>query len=503
MQGPNILEIIKINKEFPGVKALDKVSMEIRKGEVHALLGENGAGKSTLIKIIAGVYTKDSGNLIFQGEECDFSVPADAFRRGISVIHQETSLIPELSVIQNVFLGIESTSKLFRTLDAKAMRSRYAEICSNIDFHIDPDRLIRNLSVAEKKIVEIVKALLRDAALIIMDEPTDSLTGKEIDSLYRIIKDLKKHEVTIIYITHYMEEVFAITDRASIMKDGKHILTANTPDLTSKTIISSMIGREFFFDGSEEGDFPARIQSGKTAMEARTISSGSKFQEISFQARYGEIVGFTGVIGSGKTELARALFGADPISSGNLIIKDVSIKKNSPVKSLKKGVGMLPEDRKTEGLILEQEIYKNLTMSYLNKKKSRFLVNKTQEYRISKDIIKRLKIKVSELDYMVKYLSGGNQQKIVIGKWLLADPDIIIMDEPTRGIDVGSRSEIYKIIKQLAGEGKCILFFSSEVPEIIAVSDRIMLMKKGRIVGHYDKGISHDELFHAMLEERN
>ncbi len=491
-----ILEIKNLSKKFPGVKALDNINLKIRKGDVHALLGENGAGKSTLIKIIAGVYTNDEGTIFLNNEVCQFSSPSDAFKKGLSVIHQETSLVPELTVVQNIFLGIEDLKSVFKTLDSHNMYVRYREICDKINFHIKPDLQVKELSVAEKKIIEIIKALIRNASLIIMDEPTDSLTGKEIEHLYSIIRDLKNQDVTIIYITHYMNEVFDITDRATVMKDGKHILTEDTSKLTPEKIISAMVGKEIYKNTASGSSG----KSGSVAIEVKNLSSINKFHQIGFKARYGEILGITGVIGSGKTELVRAIFGADSYDSGEILVNNCTIKQNNPNHALKNGIGMIPEDRKTDGLFLDQEVYKNLTLSFIEKNRKPVLLSKKTEAWYSKKMIEKLNIKVSGLDHKVKFLSGGNQQKVVIAKWLLADPDIIILDEPTRGIDVGAKGEIHRIMHQLSGEGKCIIFISSEIPEITTVSDTILLMKNGRIVNNYKKGISQKELFHAMLE---
>jgi len=496
-----ILILKNLTKEFPGVKALNAVSFEIERGSVHALLGENGAGKSTLIKIIAGVYLKNDGEIILNGIPCDFTCPADAFRRGLSVIHQETSLIPELTVLQNVFLGIEVRSRRLKVLKEKWMLERYRTFCDKINFHIDPEIQARDLSVAQKKIVEILKALVRETSLIIMDEPTDSLTGKEIEHLYMVIRDLKRHGVTVIYITHYMDEVFEITDRATVMKDGAHVLTETTKDLTPGKIISAMVGRdmagEVGANGSGAGDRP----QGKPAMEVRHLTAADRIEDISFVARYGEVLGITGVIGSGKTELARALFGADRIDSGKIYVNGKRVRHSHPLEALNNGIGMLPEDRKTQGLLLEQEVYKNITLCDLQKNNRR-LLNKGFEYEQSRKMVKALNIKISGLDHQVMFLSGGNQQKVVLAKWLLANPDIIILDEPTRGIDVGAKGEIYKIMKDLARQGKCIIFISSEVPEIITVADRILLMKQGRITDRFENGAGSKELFHAMLEDK-
>ena len=499
MNNPEILLSVKnLNKDFPGVKALDNVNLEIYKGEVHALLGENGAGKSTLIKIVAGVYNLDSGEVNLNNKPCSFHSPMDAFKKGLSIIHQETSLIPELTAIQNVFLGIEETG-FFNSLNSKKMKTRYKQICDKIGLHINPDVQVKDLSVAEKKIIEIIKALERNASLIIMDEPTDSLTITEIERLFAIIRDLKKNNVTIIYITHYMDEVFEITDRATIMKDGRVIFTDFTKSLTAEMIISAMVGRDLHQNFSPE----LSSKRGGPALEVKKLCRDKHFYDVSLTSYYGEILGITGVIGSGKTELARAIFGADFCDAGSITVNGKKITHSHPKHALKNGIGMLPEDRKTEGLILNESVIKNLTLSHLEKVKDSFLINNRREKELSHKMVQKLNIKISGLDNKTIFLSGGNQQKVVIAKWLMADPDIIIMDEPTRGIDVGAKSEIYKIMKKLSREGKSIIFISSEVPEIIDVSDRIILMRNGKTVNEYNRGITQKELMHAMLEVNN
>ena len=496
IQHETILHLENLEKTFPGVKALDGIDLDVRKGEVHALVGENGAGKSTLIKIIAGVYRKDSGRMVFQGKERNFVVPAEAYTAGITVIHQETSLIPQLTVLQNVFLGIEPKTRTIRIFDVKEMLRRYREIEGKLGISIDPKIKVRDIGVAEKKLVEIMKALAHSSSLVIMDEPTDSLTEKEIERLFEIIGDLRTKGITLLYITHYLEEVFQISDRVTVLKDGKKIATRETTDVNRQEIISMMVGKEF------RRDVPhIHTGRGKELLRLENFSAANRFHGISLSAYAGEILGITGVIGSGKSEIARAIFGADPYDSGTLFLEEKQVKIKSPADGLANGIGMLPEDRKTLGLIVGQSLLVNVTLSSLRKYTWGRIISRKKEMDAVNKLVLDLSIKASSVDQRVQYLSGGNQQKLIIAKWLAANPRIIIMDEPTRGIDIGSKQAIYRIMRTLADSGTCILFISSEIPEITEVSDRILVMKEGRIRHEYCAGVSQEEVMHKVLEE--
>lgn len=495
VQYENILSIRHINKTFPGVKALDDVELEVRKGEVHALLGENGAGKSTLVKIIVGAYQKDDGTILFKGQPCAFQSPGDAYHSGLSIIYQETSLIPQLSILQNIFLGMEPTLP-GGIIDTGRILREYERVCQQVGFHFNPHRHVKELSVAEQKMVEILKAMVHQASFIIMDEPTDSLADAEIRHLFKIIRDLKRQQMTILYITHYLDEVFEITDRLTVLRDGKHVTTVKTGEVTTREVVKMMIGQELVHSSQEQG----LKKKSREALRVEHLSRKQVVSDVSFRAYEGEILGITGVIGAGKTELARAIFGADPYESGKIFVNGSPCRLRSPVDAVKLGIGMLPEDRKHLGLLLDQEVYKNITLSAINRFISGMVLSKADELRATHEIIERLDIKVASPHQSVKYLSGGNQQKIVIGKWLTAMPKILIMDEPTRGIDVGSKHEVYKIVKQLAEEGTCIIFISSEVLEIIDVADRILVMRKGTIAAQYHRGVTQKEIMQAMLE---
>ena len=492
----SILSISDVNKSFPGVQALDRINLDIKRGEVHALLGENGAGKSTLVKIIVGAYTKDSGTILLNGVAHEFVSPAHAHRSGISIIYQETSLIPQLTVLQNIFLGQEHARTFLSIIDEKRLIREYEELCEKIGFRFDRNEQVRKLSVAEQKMVEILKAMAHRASFIIMDEPTDSLAEAEIHRLFEIIRDLKNHQMTVLYITHYLDEVFQITDRLTVLRDGKNVGTVNTHDVTVQDVVKMMVGQEI---SSSKRQAASREEQCE-AIRVEHLSREPLLHHISFRACEGEILGITGVIGAGKTELARAIFGADNIEEGRIFLDGVSRPLRSPVEAVKHGIGMLPEDRKYLGLLLDQEVYKNMTLAAIDRAISGIVLQKNRELMMTDEMVKRLNIKISNPYQAVKNLSGGNQQKIVIGKWLAALPKILIMDEPTRGIDVGAKNEVYRIMRQLAREGTCIIFISSEVPEILEISDRILVMKKGTIHAEYPHGTSQEEIMQAMLE---
>lgn len=490
-----ILKIKNVTKCFPGVKALDSINVELKKGEVHALLGENGAGKSTLVKIISGVYKKNKGEILLNDKICDFNSPKEAFKNGISVIHQETSLIPQLTVLQNIFLGMEYLTTPLNIFNEKKMSAIFNAHCLKLNFDLPQNTQARELSVAEQKMTEILKAMVHEASFIIMDEPTDSLSETEINKLVSIIQDLKKNNITILYITHHLEEVFKICDRFTVLRDGKKIDTKNTSDVNKDDIVKMMIGGEIIKlperNINKTNNYPI--------IKIQGITQSGKINNISFKGYKGEILGITGVIGSGKTELAKLIFGVEKPDSGEIYIEGKLSKIKSPVHAVEAGIGMLQEDRKNFGLLLEHEVYKNITLTALGKFTKYNILSTKKELNTTLDIINKLNIKVTNANQTVKNLSGGNQQKIVIGKWLVANPKILIMDEPTRGIDVGAKVEVYKIMRNLADNGTCIIFISSEVPEIIQVSDRILIMKNGKLITEYNRGASQEEITHVLL----
>jgi ribose transport system ATP-binding protein len=490
-----LLRLENIGKSFPGVQALDGIDLELERGEVHALLGENGAGKSTLVKIIAGVYSKDRGSLFFDGREREFNTPASALKAGIAVIHQETSLIPTLTVIQNIFLGIEHT-RACKIIDEKRIRQDYERICEEFGFRLPLAKPARRLTIAEQKMTEILKAMVRKASFVIMDEPTDALTGAEIKHLFQIIRGLKQNRVTVLYITHYLDEVFEITDRLTVLRDGKRVATVPTSSVGRNEIVRMMIGTELTAAPSRAAGGPR----GPEAIRAEGIGRKGFVSEVSFSAYQGEILGITGVLGSGKTELARLLFAADQLDSGRIFIGGRRFIPRSPKDAVRHGIGMLPEDRKSYGLILNHEVYKNLSLVVLNRFRRGPVLVKAREMEAIGKIVEQLEIKTTGYNQQTKLLSGGNQQKVVVGKWLLSHPRVLIMDEPTRGIDVGSKAEIHRLMRELADQGACILFISSEVPEIIKICDRILVMHSGKITAEYGRGASQEEVIHSILQ---
>lgn len=493
-----IIHIHELTKIFPGVRALDAVSFDIQRGTTHALLGENGAGKSTLIKILAGVYHATGGSLLIDAEPCAFHKPSDAFAKGIRVIHQETSLIPKATVLQNVFLGNEMTyRKVLTLLDEKKMLLRFKDLCKRIGVELDPFIQVRDLSVAYQKIVEILKALAFDAKIIIMDEPTDSLFNEEVERLFSIIQDLKKSGITIIYITHYLDEVFRIAQWATILRDGKHVATKPVSELDKDQIVSLMVGRRL-----QAASVPKRKHMTKDspALEVRNLSIPKVLQNISFTANYGEVVGITGVIGAGKTELGRAIFGADSFASGEIFLAGNKVVIRNPGEASKLGLGMVPENRKTEGLVLKHSVKKNMSLCSLDLLNTNGVLRLREEEKVCTDYVRELNIKISGLQDSTVHLSGGNQQKVVIAKWLMNNPRVLILDEPTHGIDIGAKQEIFNLIQKLADQGKCILYLSSELSEISQVCHRILVIHKGRLVKEIIEDRDQQTLLRTMIE---
>ena len=471
-----ILEMRNISKSFGGVHALRDVSLECTPGTVHALVGENGAGKSTLIKILSGALSADSGEIFFKGELRQGFSTREALNRGISVIYQELALVSQMTVAENIFLGREPRNA-FGLIDHSRIRSEAEAHLSQLGLKIDLDTEVGDLSVAFQQMVEIAKALSKNADLIVMDEPSAILAGHELEQLFNIIQSLVNRGVSIIYISNRLEEVFRIADVVTVLKDGLLVETESIHELTRAELVKMMVGRTL------EEVFPvSNKQPGKSVLIAENISTDTVLEQVSLDLRQGEIVGLAGMVGSGRTELARALFGADPLTSGRIKINGENAYLKNPSEAIKKKISLVPEDRKEQGLFTELPIRNNITMPILRKISQWGFLSRSKEQEIVDQSRNQLSIAMASGSQEVQYLSGGNQQKVVLAKWLQTRPEIIIMDEPTRGVDVGAKFEIYQLMRHLNQEGIGILMISSELTEILGLSDRILVMREGRIV---------------------
>ncbi|MFP4977992.1 sugar ABC transporter ATP-binding protein [Paenibacillus sp. CN-4] len=478
--GEVLLTMTDINKKFPGVQALDRCRFELRAGEVHALVGENGAGKSTMMKILTGVYRKDGGTIQYKGQHVEFSSTKEAQNLGISIIHQELNLMPDLTVAQNIFIGREPRKLGGLLLDDRKLNEQAAELFRKLNVKLDPRTKVADLTVAMQQMVEISKALSFESEVLIMDEPTAALTNAEIDELFRIIEQLRASGAGIVYISHRMEELKRITDRITVMRDGCYISTVPTRETAVDDIISMMVGRKIDLEAK-----PGTVASGAAkVLEVKGLNRGNVLKDISFELKQGEILGFAGLMGAGRTEVARAVFGADRIDSGEIYIAGRRARIREPEDAVKRGIGYLSEDRKRYGLLVDMDVKTNLSLAALRKFwKGPGWMTEDEMRRNAEQYTASLKIKTPGVNQLVKNLSGGNQQKVVIGKWLTRDCDILIVDEPTRGIDVGAKTEIYNLLEELARQGKSIIMISSELPEILRLSHRVIVMCEGRITG--------------------
>ncbi len=484
----NKIEMMEISKIFPGVQALDKVNFEIKGGTVHAIVGENGAGKSTLIKILAGVYRKDEGQIRIDGKDINIVNPIDAKRLGISVIYQEFSLVPELSISQNIFLGNEVSRKVKFWINKNDMHKKASEILTDLNIDINPKRKLGDLTVGEQQLVEIAKAINSDAKLIVMDEPTSALSDVEKDHLFIIIKKLIKQGLGVIYITHRMKEIFTIADTVTVMRDGKKVGDYNIDEVDENKLVKLMVGREL---GSIYYREKGRAK-GKTVLEVQNLSKRNSFSNISFSVKEGEVLGIAGLMGSGRTEIARCIFGMDKFDSGKVLLNGREVRFKHPFNAISHGMGYVSEDRKIFGFVPLMDIKENITLPSLRWLSTMSWVNLKEQLRIAEEYSTKLDIK-SKLIQKVGSLSGGNQQKVVLGKWLARNPQVLILDEPTRGIDVGAKSEIHKIINQLTKENIAIIMISSELPEILGVSDRIIVMHEGEMTAEFDYTEANEE----------
>lgn len=488
-----------IEKSFPGVHALDKCKFELLRGEVHALVGENGAGKSTLMKVLTGVYSKDSGRIIHKGKEVEINNPRTAQNLGISIIHQELNLMSHLTVAQNIFIGREQKNGTKFLVNEKEINEKTQELFQMMNLDLNPKTKVSDLTVAKQQMVEIAKALSFHSEVLIMDEPTAALTDSEIDELFRIIFDLRDKGVGIVYISHRMDELKRICDRVTVMRDGCYVDTVHMKEVTIEKIISMMVGRTIY------DSVHVKKESNKNSyvLEVKHLNKGRMVKDVSFNLKKGEILGFAGLMGAGRTDVARAIFGADKIDSGEVYINGKSVHIKSPNDAVKHGVGYLSEDRKRYGLTLGMDVESNISLASFKKFLGPLgMVNKEKTQTNAAKFVDTLKIKTPNLKQRVKNLSGGNQQKVIIGKWLTRDSDILIFDEPTRGIDVGAKSEIYKLLNDLADQGKSIIMISSELPEVMRMSHRIVVMCEGRITGELSQEEATQELIMKYATKR-
>lgn len=488
MENKVILEMTGVSKEFPGVKALDDVMLTLKRGRVCALMGENGAGKSTLMKILIGIYTPTSGKIVFKGEEINIKNPYEALNMGISMIHQELNPIIERSIMENIWLGREPMMKV-GIVDHKRMYSDTEKLLKDLSLDLNPKEKMKNLTVAQIQMVEIVKAISYNSEIVIMDEPTSSLTNKEVDHLFKIIEKLKEQNKAIVYISHKMDEIYRIADDITIFRDGKYIGNYDVTNINKEELINQMVGREI------TDLFPkVKCEIGNTKLKVENLCHEKVFNNINFEIKEGEILGFAGLVGSGRTEVMETLFGIRKKSDGKVIINNKETEIETPNDGIKNKIAMLTEDRRDTGIFPMLSVKDNITISnmglylkgiLLNNKK---ILNDCEKYR------REMRIKTPSVTEQIKNLSGGNQQKVLIARWLLTEPDILILDEPTRGIDVGAKAEIHSLISALAGKGKSIIMISSELPEILGMCDRIVVMHEGKITGILNREEATQEL---------
>lgn len=500
-----VLEMRGITKAFPGVLALDKVNLKVREGSVHILVGENGAGKSTLMKILSGEHRIDSGEIYFKGVKLDNQDTRSALEMGISMIHQELSPVLDMTIAENIYLGREPDftkakggGLLSMFVDFNRMNEQAQSLFDRLGLKYDPRQQMRELSIASMQLIEIAKAISRGASLIIMDEPTSAISDTEVAMLFSQIRDLKARGVAIIYITHKMDEIFQIADDITIIRDGQYVDSNQASFYDENKLISLMVGRTI------SSIFPKeKADIGPTVLEVRNMTRNGVFRDVSFAVKRGEILGLAGLIGAGRTEVARAIFGLDALDAGEMQLEGQPLRVRNPSDAIKSGIAMVSEDRKAEGLVLCRSVQENISLANLKKFAPGLLIDQKQENQAGLEMQKMLKIKTASLQTEAGVLSGGNQQKIVIAKWLLGDLKVLILDEPTRGIDVGSKSEIHKLMSQFAQQGLAIIMISSELPEILGMSDRVIVMHEGKVTGELSRQEASQEKIMALATGGN
>ena len=495
--GDLILSMKGITKSFSGVAALKNAALDLKAGEVVALMGENGAGKSTLMKILTGIYSKDSGEIQYMGQEVCFKGPAESEEAGISIVHQELNMMNDLTVAQNLFIGREEMNGFL--IDDKKMNEKARELFKVLKIDINPAEKIGNLTVGKQQMVEIAKAISSKAKVIIFDEPTAALTDSEIEELFKVIRDLKKQGTGMVYISHRMDEINVISDRVIVMRDGEYVGTLITKECSKDDIIKLMVGRAIFGEPKTASNV---TKDAPVVLKCENLNRGKAVKDVSFELRKGEILGFSGLMGAGRTEVARLIFGADKKDSGKIFINGKEVAIHTPQDAVAQGIGYLSEDRKRYGLIVDKSVEENTVISSLNDFVKGIFIDKAKSKEVSQKYVESLKTKTPSVSQLVKKLSGGNQQKVVIAKWLVKNSDILIFDEPTRGIDVGAKSEIYALMERLAKEGKSIIMISSELPEVLRMSDRVIVMCEGRITGILDIAEANQEVIMQSATKR-
>lgn len=481
------VQLVDVSKRFGGTEALRRVSVQIRRGTVHALVGENGAGKSTLGKIIGGVYRPDDGVVLVDGRPTRFTSPSDALAQGIAIIHQELSLVPQLRVVENVFLGLEERAGL----GGVASTERFTELCRRVGFDLSPRARVRDLHPADRQKVEILRALAREARLIVMDEPTARLGAAEVERLLQTVRDLREQGVTIVYISHFLREVFTVADVVTVMRNGEVVFTRDASSLTPDDIVVGMLGRELKLV------FPALPEVVPDAPEVLAVHSVSRegsFHDVSFALRTGEVVGLFGLVGSGRTEVARSIIGAEPFDRGDVRIDGRSVRFLHPEEAIRRGVFYVPESRGELGLHLDLPVRVNVTLPHLDLVAPNGILRSRLERELATEIVQRVGVIPPNIELRVRDLSGGNQQKTLLGKWLARRPKVLILDEPTRGVDIGAKTAIYHLIANLAAEGIAVLLISSELEEVLGLSHRILVMRRGRLVGEFDRASAREEI---------
>ncbi|WP_350350038.1 sugar ABC transporter ATP-binding protein [Agromyces sp. G08B096] len=482
-----MLELTRVVKSFGAVVALRSGSLTLERGSIHALVGENGAGKSTLVKIVAGLYRRDAGDFRLNGEDVDFTSTAQSKAAGIAVIYQEPTLFPDLTVTENVFMGRQPVNR-FGRIDRKAMRTEVESLFRRLGVRIDPDRPAEGLSIADQQVIEIAKAVSLDARVLIMDEPTAALSGVEVERLFQIARSLRDEGRALLFISHRFDEVFALCDTVTVMRDGAYISTMPIAETTVDELVRQMVGR----DVTEL--FPKQeAEIGAPLLEVEGLTSAGVFHDIDFTVRAGEIVGLAGLVGAGRSEVARAVFGVDGYDSGSVRLDGTQLPKRNPSAAMRQGLALVPEDRRRQGLVLESSVARNVTLAIRDQLARAGLITSGVENRAARVWASRLEVKTTALSTIAGTLSGGNQQKVVLGKWLATEPRVLIIDEPTRGIDVGTKAEVHRLLSELAGRGMGILMISSELPEVLGMADRVLVMHEGRITAELDRAEATSE----------